>query len=94
MYLTSPFLARSSHSVSPVIKEIELTVLMPCLNEAETIGIYSFANEANPNLLIGAQLAGIDRAIFASHVTRHPLAGRTNNIIVAVRRRATRQLST
>ena len=27
-----------SHSISAVVEEIELTVLMPCLNEAETIG--------------------------------------------------------
>jgi hypothetical protein len=28
-----------AHSAYPVIEELELTVLMPCLNEAETIGI-------------------------------------------------------
>jgi glycosyltransferase involved in cell wall biosynthesis len=28
-----------SHSASPLMEEIELTVLMPCLNEVETIGI-------------------------------------------------------
>jgi glycosyltransferase involved in cell wall biosynthesis len=30
---------QSSHSVSHTVEEIELTVLMPCLNESETIGV-------------------------------------------------------